>query len=358
MRGESMPEPTTVAAGSHVTDGRVTIGQVARQAGVSPTTVSHVLSGKRKVSAATAERVQRAVRELGYRPSYVARNLRTKQSQMIAVIIPDIMNPFYTALARGLADAVEGAGYGTYICNTDASVEREEKYLQDVLDRGVDGVAMASEHVATDQVARPVRLGTPFVCIGGSIDHPEVDIVTADDNEGARLATAYLIAQGATRPAMIRGAVDSGVARDNGFRMALKEAGLPFREDLILHGHWSRQGGREAMRELMRRAQPDAVFCANDLMAIGAMDVLREAGLTIPGDVALVGFDDIEAASLVTPTLTTITNPSYDAGRAAGELLLSRIQGLDTRPRRTVLLPCRLMVRDSTKQAVSPRRSP
>jgi hypothetical protein len=145
---------------------------------------------------------------------------------MIAVIIPDIANPFYTALARGLADAVDDAGYGTYVCNTDGLLEREQKFIQDVLDRGVDGVAMASVHVATELVSEAVRLGTPFVCLGGSIDHPEVDVVTADDEEGARLATSYLIMRGARRPAMISGAVDSGIARDEGYRRALQAAGL------------------------------------------------------------------------------------------------------------------------------------
>ncbi|NED95879.1 LacI family transcriptional regulator [Phytoactinopolyspora alkaliphila] len=328
--------------------GRVTIAQVAHAARVSPTTVSHVLSGNRRVSAITAERVHQAVRELGYRPSFVARNLRTKRSHMIAVIVPDIMNPFYTALARGLADTVNDAGYGTYICNTDALVDREEKYLQDVLDRGVDGVAMASEHVVTGQVAEPVRLGTPFVCIGGSIDHPEVDVVAADDEEGSRLATSYLIERGARRVAMIKGTVDSGVARTAGYRNALLDAGLEFREDLTLPGQWTRQGGRDAMRELLtRQPAPDAVFCANDLMAIGAMDVIRERGLSVPDDIALVGFDDIEAASLVTPPLTTVTNPAYDAGNAAGDLLLSRIGDERTGARRTVLLPCRLVERQS-----------
>jgi LacI family transcriptional regulator len=344
-----MPDNNWVSAKPPMERRRVTIAQVADRAGVSVTTVSHVLSGKRRVSPVNQDRVHQAVQELGYRPNNVARNLRTRRSQMLAMIIPDIANPFYTALARGLADAVDGAGYGTYVCNTDGLLDRERNFIQDVLDRGVDGVAMASVHVATELVTEAVRLGTPFVCVGGSIDHPEVDVVTADDEEGARLATSYLISRGAKRPAMISGAVDSGVARNEGYRRALQSAGLPVVDDLQLPGYWTRNGGREAMRELMtREPRPDAVFCANDLMAIGAMDVIRELGLSIPDDIALVGFDDVEAAELVTPPLTTVTNPSYEAGRAAGELLLSRVQGQSTRARRTVLLPCRLVEREST----------
>lgn len=328
---------------------RVTIAQVANLAGVSTTTVSHVLSGKRFVSEANRDRVHQAVRELGYRPNHVARNLRTRRSQMIAVIIPDIANPYYTALARGIADEVDGDAYGTYICNTDGLHEREQKFIQDVLDRGVDGVAMASVHVATDLVSEAVRLGTPFTCVGGSIDLPDVDLVTADDEEGSRAATSYLITRGAKRVAMIGGSAGSGGGRDGGYRRALEEAGLPVRDDLVIAGDWTRRGGHDAMRELLtRNPRPDAVFCANDLMAIGAMDTVREAGLSIPGDISLVGFDDIDAASLVTPALTTVSNPSYDAGRAAGELLLERISGRAVDGRRTVRLPCRLIERESS----------
>ncbi len=145
---------------------RVTIAQVASLAGVSPTTVSHVLSGKRIVGAATRATVEDAVRKLGYRPNIVARNLRTRRSHMIAVIVPDITNPFYSVLIRGLADAVDGADYGTYVCNTDGLLDREQKFIEDVLDRGVDGVVMASVNVAPDDVFNPARFGTPVVCLG------------------------------------------------------------------------------------------------------------------------------------------------------------------------------------------------
>lgn len=328
--------------------GRVTIAQVARRAGVSPTTVSHVLSGKRPVSSPIRDQVRKAVRDLGYRPSSVARHLRTKRSQIIAVIVPDITNPFYTGVSRGLADAVDAAGYGTYIGNTDAMLERERKFVDDVLDRGVDGFVIASAHVVTEEVARAVRYGTPVVCLGGSVDHPAVDVVLADDEAGSRLATTHLISRGARRIAMIQGTVGSGNARDRGYRSALADAGLSFLPELTEHGDWTRQGGREAMRVLLaRKTRPDAVFCANDLMAIGALDAIRAAGLTIPSDIALVGFDDVEAAGLVTPALTTVTNPSYDAGQAAGRLLLDRIDERVPEHRRTIRLPCRLVERES-----------
>ncbi len=328
-------------------DGRVTMLDVASEAGVSATTVSHVLSGKRLVAAATRERVERAVRELGYRPNHVARNLRTRRSHMIAVVVPDITNPFYSELTRGLADAVLGGDYGTYVCNTDGRVDRELAFVDDVMDRGVDGVVIASVSTS-EQATAPLQFGTPVVCLGESIEHPEVDQVKADDGEGSCAATLHLLSRGAQRVAMIQGPPHTGVLRNEGYARALAQSGHALNRTHTVPGDWTRQGGRTAMHRLMQiTPRPDAVFCGNDLMAIGAMDAARELGLSIPGDVALVGFDDIDAAALVNPALTTVVNPSYETGRSAGELLLSRMQGDYTGPRRVVVLPCPLVQRES-----------
>lgn len=339
---------TKQAGRSTVDKGRVTIAQVAMLAGVSPTTVSHVLSGKRLVGATTKDTVQEAIRQLGYRPNNVARSLRTRHSRMIAVVVPDITNPFYAVLTRGLADAVDGVGYGTYVCNTDGLPERENTFLEDVLDRGVDGVVMASVDVTARASIGPAASGTPVVCVGGIFDHPEVDLVAADDEVGSHAATVLLIEREASRIAMIQGPPESGTARDEGYRRALVEGGHRFDASLMVRGDWTRIGGRSAMHTLMALKQrPDAVFCANDLTAIGAMDAVHDLGLTIPDDVALVGFDDVEAASIVSPTLTTVRNPAYETGEAAGELLLSRMLGQYTDEGRTVILPCPLIRRES-----------
>jgi len=331
---------------------RVTIGDVARHVGVSPTTVSHVLSGKRLVAAATKQRIMQAIEELGYRPNSAARQLRTNRSRMVAVIVPDITNPYYSVLTRGLADVVgaadAGHDYGTYVCNTDGSLERERRYLHDVLDRGVDGIVVASVNLAAEPDLARRRLGTPVVCIGGEYDDRDADMVTADDRAGAEAATAHLLSRGAKRVAMIRGAPDAGVGRDRGYVAALTAAGHPVREEWIVRGHWTRAGGQEAMRTLMsRRPRPDAVFCANDLMAIGAIDVAHELGLRVPDDVAVVGFDDVDAATIVRPPLTTVRNPAYETGEEAGRLLLDRMRGVYTGSGRTVVLPCPLVVRES-----------
>lgn len=327
---------------------RVTIAQVAARAGVSETTVSHVLSGNRPVADATQQRVRNAVRQLGYRPNGVARSLRNKRSMTVALIIPDLTNPFYTVLARGLADELDAASYRVIVCNTDAQRDREQDFIDDMLDRGVDAIAMTSYHLATSEVQRVIDLGVPIACVGESIDHPNVDQVVADGEQGGYEATRHLLSRGSTRIAMITGAEESNNARISGYRKALSEAGKRFSRRLVLHGDWTRSGGYQAMRKLLT-VNPglDGVFCANDLMAIGAMDALREQGLSIPDDVALVGFDDIEAAALVTPALTTIINPAYEAGRTTATLLLDRIAGEHSQRRRVTVLPCTLRLRES-----------
>lgn len=339
-RDEATDEPVPSA--------RVTISHVARRAGVSPTTVSHVLSGKRLVGAATRATVLEAIRELGYRPNHVARNLRTRRSHMIAVVVPDITNPFYAVLTRGLADAVDAAGYGTYVCNTDGQHERERKFLQDVMDRGVDGIVFASGETASQVNLQPIGDTTPIICIGEQLDHPMCDAVIPDDERGSCEAGAFLASRGYRRIAMIQGPPRYGAARTAGFRSAMQAAGLKVPSQLMVRGDWTRKGGYAAMTALMALPDPpDAVFCANDLMAIGVLDVAHELGLEVPADLAVVGFDDVDAATIVTPRLTTVRNPSYETGSAAGDLLLSRTSGRYTGAGRTVVLPCPLVERSS-----------
>ncbi|WP_157973788.1 LacI family DNA-binding transcriptional regulator [Desertihabitans aurantiacus] len=323
----------------------MTIADVARASGVSTTTVSHVLTGKRPVAAATQERVRHAVAELGYRPSRVARQLRMGSSQVVAVVVPDITNPFYGQLTRGLADAL-GAPWGSYVCNTDGSAAREQFFLSDAVARGVDGIVISSAGATGELAVGPDW--PPLVTVGGGLEEVSVDGVLPADREGAYAAVQHLLARGARHVAMVVGSRATASHRLEGYQEALRDHGLEPADDLVAPGDFTRQGGRVAMTRLMRRdPRPDAVFCANDLMAIGALDAARELGLRVPDDVRLVGFDDIEAAAMVSPALTTVVNPAYQSGWAAGDLLKDRlVRGVDG-PRRTVSLPCRLVVRES-----------
>lgn len=338
--------PAHDATGARVPAARVTIAHVASRAGVSPTTVSHVLSGKRVVGAATRDTVMDAIRELGYRPNYVARNLRTRQSHMVAVVVPDITNPYYAVLTRGLADALDAAGYGTYVCNTDGQRDREKKSFQDVMDRGVDGVVFASGETVAEITFGPGDFETPIICIGDQLEHPLCDAVIPDEEAGSREAGAFLAERGYRRIAMIQAPLRYGAPRTAGFRAAMRAAERKVPPELMVRGDWTRKGGREAMKTLMGLDDPpDAVFCANDLMAIGALDVAHERGLDIPTELAVVGFDDVDAATIVTPALTTVRNPAYEVGSTAGDLLMSRMSGRYTGAARTVVLPCRLVPR-------------
>jgi LacI family transcriptional regulator len=327
---------------------RATIDDVAAHAGVSKTTVSHVLSGRRPVAAETRERVQDAIVELGYRPDGIARSLRTRRSHLVALLIPDISNPFYPVLARGLEAGLAAAGYHVVICNTDSDPGRELAFVADMSDRRIDGLVLDSFSLAVDQL-RTIAGPLPVVWIGAEReDHPEVDVVRSDDEQGACDATAHLLARGRRCVAMIDGSPGSGTPRTHGYLRALASAPEP-RSPLIRHGGWTREGGAKAMLELLDLdPRPDAVFCANDLMAIGAVDAIRERGLRVPSDVAVAGFDDIDAASMVRPPLTSVVNPAYETGRVAGGLLVDRMAGAYEGPQRAVTLPCRLVERASS----------
>lgn len=328
---------------------RVTIADVARRADVSKTTVSHVLSGKRRVAVATRDRVEAAVRELGYRPDGLARSLRTRKTNMVALMIPDITNPFYPLLARGLEDGTDG-GYRTFICNTDGLPEREQEFLEEVCDRRADGVVLDSFLMGPDTIATIVPSGTPVVRIGTTvIDDPGYDAVHADDEHGAFDATMHLVRKGHRRVAMVQGPPRAGGKRNDGYLRALREAGIARDDSLVVSGEWTRAGGTAAAQTLFElQPRPTAIFCANDLMALGVMDVARSRGMELPRDLALVGFDDIEAASMVSPALTTVSNPAYETGVEAGTLLRERMTGAYRGEPRTVTLPCRLIERQTT----------
>jgi LacI family transcriptional regulator len=328
---------------------RVTITQVAALAGVSPTTVSHVLSGKRLVAEETRGTVHEAIRTLGYRPNHIARSLRTRRSHMIAVVVPDMTNTFYSVLTRGLADTLDGQGYATYVCNTDGLLDREAKFLDDVVDRGADGIVLAAVDVASVGALKPADLGIPVVCVGRGLDHPRIDVVTVEDEHGSFEVTRHLLTRKSGRVAMIQGPHESAATRTAGFCRAIEESGRTIDPALMVTGDWTRRGGRQAMLQLLGGpgGRPDAVFCANDLMAIGAIDALRESGLAVPDDVAVAGFDDVDAATIVHPPLTTVANPAYDIGVSAGQLLVSRLSGEYDGDRREVGLACPLVVRES-----------
>ena len=328
--------------------GRNTIAEVADRARVSPTTVSHVLSGNRPVADATRERVRQAIEELGYRPSGLARSLRLQRSETIALIVPDIANPFYPALARGVDDELNGR-YLTFLCNTDGQRDRELRFAADARDRKVDGLILAAFGVTDEDAAALFEDGLPVVLLGEHMRGARLDCVYADDEHGGHEATGHLLERGHERIGLISGREVPEGRRTTGHLRALAEAGRAIDPGLQVVGHWHRAGGAAAMRELLGLAEPPtAVFAENDLMAIGALDTAREMGLAVPGDLAIVGYDDIEATQMTTPQLTTVINPAYEFGRQAARLLVDRMTGTFGGGARLVALRSELVVRQSS----------
>jgi LacI family transcriptional regulator len=313
---------------------------------VSKATVSQVLSGKRPVAPPTRERVEQVIHALGYRPHGPAQSLRTRQTHMVALVIPDITNPYYPSLARGLEDGLH-PGYRTFICNTDGHREREEEFLADVTQGRADGIVLDSFSIDPGLIEAVVPAGTPVVRIGTTvIDDPGFDTVHADDERGAFVATTHLVRKGHRRVAMLQGPPGAGGKRNEGYLRALDSAGAPRDAQLVISGEWTRAGGAAAARRLLGLPDPPtAIFCANDLMALGAIDTAVDLGMDVPRDLALVGFDDIEAAAMVSPPLTTVSNPAYETGLLSGVLLRERMKGGYQGAARTVTLPCQLIER-------------
>jgi LacI family transcriptional regulator len=326
---------------------RVTIADVASHAGVSKTTVSHVISGNRPVSSDTRIRVELAIAELGYRPDGIARSLRTRRTHMVALIIPDITNPFYPALARGLEEEMGDGGYRAFICNSDGRTEQELGFLEEVCDRRVDGIVLDSFHLTEEDVEAVTGGHVPVVWIGGTPDaHPGVDSVRPDDEQGAFEATMHLVDRGHRAIAMIDGPPGSGTSRRHGYLRALRHAGLDPVPASPLRSDWTREAGAQALPRLRRASpRPTAVFCSNDLTAIGLIDAAHGHAIAVPDELAVVGFDDIDEAAMTTPPLTTVANPALETGRAAARLLGERMAGTYRGPARAITLPASLVVR-------------
>ena len=310
---------------------------VARAANVSQAVVSYVLNDIRTVSILpeTRQRVHTAIAELGYVPNTAARSLRSRKTHTIAVIIPDITNPYYPAFVRGVQDVARAGGYDVLAFNTDGEREIERSAL-DAARRGrVDGMIVTTFYLTLDDYQSVLEEGTPITLLSLLADdevRPDLplDAVSVSGTDAARTVVNYLIDSGHTRIGMISGqlATPPREARVRGYQQALAEHGLSLEEVLIKGGDFSEAGGYDAMRELLTLdPRPSAVFAANDLMAMGALLACREQGVRVPDDIALAGFDDIPAARLVHPALTTLNQHAHESGRRCAELLLSRLDG-------------------------------
>jgi LacI family transcriptional regulator, galactose operon repressor len=326
------------------------ITSVAAAVGVSPTTVSHALSGKRAVSKQTRDQIMAEIERQKYRPNLVARSLRSRRTQSVALLVADIANPYYPAVARALHDGLAAEDYVSFIGNTDGDAEAERTLLAEMVARGVDGIVVQPMGLSAAQVRRVVGPAMPLVVVAGEARRMPADQVCTDDAHGIAEAVDFLAAKGMDRLGFIGGPEDAppGPLRLAAFRAAIGDAGLRVPDAWVEHTPFTRDGGAAAAARLFaRRSRPRAVLCANDLIAIGVMDAARRAGLRVPEDLAVVGFDDIETADLVTPRLTTVVNPAAAVGDACARTLLSRLRRGPGPPYEKVVLPTRLVVRES-----------
>lgn len=335
---------------------RASMSDVAFEVGVSETTVSHALSGKRHVSEETIARVREACERLNYRPSHMARSFRSKRTFTIALIVPDLCNPFYPSLARGLQDVLFESGYQTLICDSDSRAVMEESLIDQAIERQVDGIVIAPI-LATMPPKLLAMPQMPVVVISSShavaqqvLQQSNIDSASSDDEGGMLLAAEHLIRQGHRRIGYITAPMSLGPAqrRFDGFRRALRRADCPLDDRIVATTSFTREGGSQGLRQIMEDSDPPtAVLCANDLLAIGAMDFAADRGIRIPEDLAVVGYDDIESASLVSPRLTTIHVQTRVLGKACGQFLVDRMTGAYSGPPRQVLIPNTLVTRDS-----------
>jgi LacI family transcriptional regulator len=327
-----------------------TIRDVAARAQVSVATVSAVLNGNKYVSPELAERVRTSVAALNYRPNGLARSLKRQRSHILGLILSDITNPFFTTLVRAVEDTARRAGYTLLLGNTDEDAAKEEAYVELLRSRQVDGlilVASAGEHAYLPDL---LAAGLPVVCVDRSLVALGADSVLTDNVAGAYQAVSHLLGLGHRRIGIVTGlpGVTSTYQRLDGYRQALAERGVAVEPALVREGDSRLDGGYARAAELLALPErPTALFVTNNLMTIGAMRAIEDAGLRCPEDVALVGFDDFEWASVFRPRLTTVRQPVYEIGKAAARFLIQRIEGRRTGAATELLLPPTLIVRQS-----------
>lgn len=326
-----------------------TIKQVAAYAGVSSATVSHVINGTRYVSDTVREQVQRAMKELGYRPNALASSLRSGHTLTLGLILPDSANPFFAEVGHSIEIAAFEAGYSVILCNTENDFEKEALYMDVLTKKQVDGVIFVTTGERSDSLKNLVEMEIPTVVMDRDFPGLELDVVLADNLQGGYLATQHLISLGHKRIGCIAGpsSLTPSSRRIAGYKQALQEANLVLEPGLIMSGDFHPESGWEVGRAMLsQRDAPTAIFACNDLMAIGVLRAATELGLRVPDGLALVGYDDIELASYTNPPLTTIKQPKVEMGLATLNFLLGRIKDKQSAPQRA-LLPVSLVIRGS-----------
>jgi LacI family transcriptional regulator len=335
-----------------------TMKEIARRANVSLGTVSHVLNGSAKVREPLRARVLQAVEAIGYQPSQLARGLRRDKTNMIGMIIPDITNPFFPAIVRGAEDVAFSNGYRLILCNTDNDPVKELGHLNELRTYLPAGLIVIPCHFSdlTSQAESYRKAGTGVVCVDRLPRNWSGDSVTADHETGAYEATLYLLRMGHRKLAMITGPMYlvNAQERRRGFERAVDDASCKVGSEYIQEATYDRQGGYVKMQLLLRLIpRPTAVFAGNDLIAFGALQAIREAGLRCPADISIIGFDNLDLAEMTNPALSSVSQSGYQLGSVAGRMLIDRCDG-DCGPPKKVVLETALQIRDSVTIPAEP----
>jgi LacI family transcriptional regulator len=328
------------------------IREVAERAGVSITTVSHVVNQTRFVAPETEQRVRQSMRELNYRPNSLARSLRRGETKTIGLILPDSANPFFAESARLLEEVAFQKSYSLILCNSNGDLEKERLYSEVLFNKQVDGIIFMAAGDDTQSLQELIDHQLPVVVVDRILDQMNVDAVITDNRASGYMAANHLIEYGHKRIGIIRGPsnLTPSAQRVIGYQQALEEAGLPIDPALQLTGDFHSESGYVAATQFLKiSSPPTAIFACNDLMAIGALRAINEAGLSVPADLSIIGYDDIEMASYIQPAMTTIAQPIEELAETSINLLLERIERPGLSPRR-IVLQNKLIIRQSTRR--------
>jgi len=330
---------------------RATIRDVAKKSNVSLMTVSRVVNKKGNVSKATAAKVLKAIRELNYKPNITARSLAAKKSDFIAIIVPDISNPFFSEMMKGAEDFARENGYNIFLGDTEGKVELEKEYIDAAINRMADGIVLVAPRLENNLICE-INDNIPLVIVDRSINKNDIPQIYIDNLRGAMSAVEHLINLNHKNIAFLSGPKDvqDSLQREKGYIMALKKHNIPVNPKLMLISDFSFEGGRDAFEKFFSNyPKPTAIFASNDIMAFGLIQRAHEMNVKVPKDVSIVGFDDILLSSLINPPLTTVRHPMLKMGIKAVELLVNKLNNkLDTKI--SFLLENTLIVRKSTRR--------
>ncbi|MBN2898726.1 MAG: LacI family DNA-binding transcriptional regulator [Clostridia bacterium] len=331
---------------------KTTIKDIAKMAGVSTATVSKVVNHKdNNISEATRQRILNLIEEYNYVPNRVASSMVTKKTHSIGLVIPDITNPFFPEIARGVEDLANQHGYHVILCNSDNDLKKEVAYIAMLQEKMVDGIILTASAMREGETLDLGRIHVPVITVDRDIKASKIKgKIIVDNKSGAYEAVSYMLNKGYKRILHLAGPFTSGTSKERyeGYKLAHENFGLPIYEELFVEGFYTAEWGYEGIQRVLNEGIDfDGVFCANDLIALGALKALKEKGVKVPDDIGIVGFDDIYMTTLIEPRLTTVHQPNYQMGYKAAQMLVDFIEEKVVKEKK-IILKTELIIRESS----------